>query len=387
MANKQYTAKTFQGLEHVLADELARLGAHDIKILKRAVGFTGDREMLYKANYQLRTAIKILQEIAFFDAKDVDTLYQKAKKIRWSDYLTVDETFAVNSVTFSEKFHHAGFVSLKVKDAIADWFRDRFDRRPSVNVDNPDIGFEVHIADTGCTISLDTSGQPLFKRGYRLEQGLAPLKEVLAAGMLMLSDFQSKKIILDPMCGTATLLIEAAMIAYNIPAGKFREHFAFEKFKDFDAVIFSQIKQKALSEVKANADILITGGDIDRMTVVSARRNIKNAGFEDIITVHTQNFFDTEKPGEEGIIITNPPYDIRIKAEDVEKLYDQIGTKLKHSFSGYEAWILSGNVEATKKIGLKPSTKIELLNGPVKCSFQKFALYQGSKKGKGSKEI
>jgi putative N6-adenine-specific DNA methylase len=383
----QYTAKTFQGLEAVLARELNALGARDIRILKRAVGFSGDKAVMYKSNYLTRTALQILRQIAVFEVSDVESLYQNTKKIPWTDYMSVENTFAVNSVSFSEEFHHAGFVSLKVKDAIADYFREKFGNRPSVSVDNPDIGFEVHIAGTRCTVSLDTSGEQLFKRGYRIEQGIAPLKEVLAAGMLQLTDFLSHKQLIDPMCGSATLLIEAAMAALNIPAGKFRKSYAFEKFNDFDSELFQNIKEKALAQIKTRTDLKISGSDIDRMTVVAARRNIKNAGLEEFITLETKDFFETQKTGEQGIIIMNPPYDIRIKTEFIETMYDRIGTKLKHEYNGYEAWILSGHADAVKKIGLKPTFKIELFNGPVKCSYQKFSLYSGSKKTNRSTEI
>jgi len=359
---------------------LKSINAENIRQLKRAVSFTGTLKTMYQANYLLRTALQILKPIAEFEIKTADDLYHKILKIDWDKYMTEHTTFAINSVVYSTYFQHSGFVSLKTKDAIADYFRNKTGQRPPVSQINPVMGIEIHISETHCTVSINTTGDSLFKRGYRVQSGEAPLNEVLAAGMLLMTDFKEKKYLLDPMCGSGTILIEAAMIMLNIPCGKYRESFAFEKHLDFDDDLFDLVKTEAEFNVKNDCELKIQGYDIDRKTAILARRNIKSAGLESIINIETADFLKTANQEKEGIIITNPPYDFRIKSEDVNLLYNEIGTKLKHEYQGFDAWIFSGNLSAAKNIGLKPTKKIELFNGPIACKYQKFSLYSGSKK-------
>jgi len=386
MAQKlKLTAKTFQGLENILSEELKKIGATDIKILKRAVGYTGTLETVYRSNYELRTAVKILQEIKVFKATDAESLYNSAKRIPWEEYFTLQDTFAVNSVVFSDNFNHSGFPALKVKDAIADRFREKKGARPNVSPKDPDIRVEVHIAANRCTISIDTTGEPLFKRGYRAFTGLAPLSEILAAGMVLHTNLDEVSTFIDPMCGSSTILTEAAMIHLNIPPAINRVSFAFENSNNFDAKLWKDVKEKADSKIKTQSDIKFLGYDIDQEIVRTARMNIKNADLEDVITIEHADFFDISRPAETGMILTNPPYDLRLRSDNILEFYNEIGTKLKHDFNGWEAWILSGNMQAMKRVGLRPAKKLHLLNGQVPARFNKYELYMGSKKVKSEK--
>lgn len=368
-------AKTFQGLECVLAEELRALGAHDIEEGNRMVSFTGDKAMLYKANFHLRTAIRVLVPFYTFEADSADMVYEVCKAYNWERYLTVDSTFAVDAVVNSEDFNHSKFVAYRVKDAIADFFRQRYDRRPNVSVANPDITIHIHISHNECTLSLDSSGDSLHRRGYRQEQVEAPLNEVLAAGMILLTGWHGETDFIDPMCGSGTLPIEAALIARGIAPGLFRTQFAFEKWKDFDKDLFESIYNDDSMEKECNCKIY--GYDIDGRAIGIAKRNAKAAGLADTIIFEKADIKDFRQPENPSIIVTNPPYGERIGGPDVTELYKVIGERFKNAFKGNSAWVISYHYECFDSIGLKPSAKIPLFNGQLPCELRKYEIFAG----------
>ena len=371
-------AKTFMGLEPVLAKELTQLGANDVKAGRRMVSFTGDKETMYRANFQLHTAIRILKPISHFTAKSADDVYEEIRKIDWTNYIEPEKTFAVDAVVFSEEFRHSKFVSYKVKDAIVDQFREKTGKRPNISVANPDVRLNIHIAEDQCTLSLDSSGESLHRRGYRQESVEAPLNEVLAAGMILMSGWQGDTDFIDPMCGSGTLLIEAALIAKNMAPGLFRKEYAFEKWPDFDADLFDQIYNDDSQEREFKHHIY--GYDIDIKAVNTALLNVKAAGLSGDITIKQQDFKDFTQPQAKSIIITNPPYGERISTPDLLGTYKMIGERLKHQFKGNDAWILSYREECFDQIGLKPSIKIPLYNGSLECEFRKYQMFDGKLK-------
>ena len=368
-------AKTFMGLEPVLAKELTQLGANDVQIGRRMVSFTGDKAMMYRANLQLHTAIRILKPIKHFKARSADDVYEEVKKIDWSNYIGEDKTFAVDSVVFSDEFRHSKFVSYKVKDAIVDQFRERTGKRPNISVANPDIRLNMHIAEDKCTLSLDSSGESLHRRGYRQESVEAPLNEVLAAGMILMTGWKGDTDFYDPMCGSGTLLIEAALIARNMAPGLFRKEFAFEKWPDFDAELFDDIYNDDSEEREFTHHIY--GFDVDVKAVNTARLNVKAAGLTKDITVEEADFKDFQQPKNKAIMVTNPPYGERISTPDLLGTYKMIGERLKHQFQGNDAWVLSYREECFDQIGLKPSIKIPLYNGSLECEFRKYQMFDG----------
>ncbi len=376
-------AKTFMGLEPVLAKELTQLGADNVQEGRRMVSFTGDKEMMYRANFQLHTAIRILKPIKRFKALSADDVYEGVKTVEWSEYLSLDKTFAVDSVVFSEEFRHSKFVAYKVKDAIVDQFREKTGKRPNISVTNPDMRLHIHIADvtpgqSECTLCLDSSGESLHRRGYRQESVEAPLNEVLAAGMILMTGWQGETDFIDPMCGSGTLLIEAALIARNMAPGLFRKEFAFEKWPDFDADLFDKIYNDDSQEREFKHHIY--GYDVDIKAVNTARMNVKAAGLTDVITVAEADFKDFVQPREKSIIVTNPPYGERISTPNLLATYKMIGERLKHQFTGNDAWILSYREECFEQIGLKPSIKIPLYNGSLECEFRKYQMFDGKMK-------
>ena len=371
-------AKTFMGLEPVLAKELTQLGAKEIKEGRRMVSFIGDKEMMYRANFQLHTAIRILKPIKHFRALSADDVYENVKQIDWTQYLALDKTFAVDSVVFSEEFRHSKFVAYKVKDAIVDQFREQTGKRPNISIANPDIRLHIHIADDQCTLSLDSSGESLHRRGYRQEAVEAPLNEVLAAGMIMMTGWKGDTDFIDPMCGSGTLLIEAALIARNMAPGVFRKEFAFEKWPDFDAELFDRIYNDDSQEREFHHHIY--GYDVDIKAVNTARLNVRAAGLTNDITVNEQDFKDFQQPKEKSIIVTNPPYGERISTPDLLGTYKMIGERFKHQFTGNDAWVLSYREECFEQIGLKPSIKIPLYNGSLECEFRKYQMFDGKMK-------
>jgi putative N6-adenine-specific DNA methylase len=369
--------KTFAGLEQVLGMELKAIGAESVTPERRAVSFVGDKSMLYKANFLLRTALKVLKPVAQFRVDNKEDLYSRAKNIPWSDLMSLSQSFSIDSTVQSEQFANSMYVSLKVKDAIADFFRESTGKRPSVNQEDPDIRIHVYLMGNYCEISLDSSGESLHKRGYRMGQGEAPVNEVLAAGMILLSGWQGECDFLDPMCGSGTLLIEAAMIARGIPAGIYRKSFGFERWLDFDEKLFSEIYD---ADYEKKSTVRIVGSDISIQSCAIARANIKNAGLGKFIEVEVKDFLESTPPFENGIIVTNPPYGERLKARPIADLYKAVGDVLKQKFAGYTAWIISSSEDGFKSIGLKPSRKIELFNGALPCSFRSFELFSGTHK-------
>ena len=376
-------AKTFMGLEPVLAKELTQLGANNVQIGRRMVSFTGNKEMMYRANFSLHTAIKILKPIAHFKAQSADDVYEEIKKIDWTEYLDNDRTFAVDSVVFSEEFRHSKFVSYKVKDAIVDQFREKTGSRPNISVANPDLRLHIHIADVApgkseCTLCLDSSGESLHRRGYRQESVEAPLNEVLAAGMILMTGWKGETDFIDPMCGSGTLLVEAALIARNMAPGLFRKEYAFEKWPDFDADLFDHIYNDDSKEREFTHHIY--GYDIDIKAVNTARLNVKAAGLTADITIEEQDFKNFTQPKEKSILVCNPPYGERISTPDLLGTYRMIGERLKHQFLNNDAWILSYREECFEQIGLKPSIKIPVYNGSLECEFRKYQIFDGKLK-------
>ena len=373
-------AKTLPGLEGVLVEELAMLGAKAIQPLHRGVRFLGNKELLYRTNYQLHTALRILKPIHVCTVKNERDLYQKTIGIEWKKYLTSGHSLRVDAVVFSSAFRHSGFVALKVKDGIADYFRDRTGRRPDVDSRNPDLSVHVHINNQTCTISLDSSGISLHKRGYRSDTHRAPLNEVLAAGMLKLSGWKPGLNLLDPMCGSGTIIIEAGLIANGIPPGSFRKSFAFQHWLDYDPELFEKVKK--ISRIKPTKKGEIVGSDRSATYVSMALKNTAFAGLTGKIEIRRSSFEKLVPPWDEGLIIMNPPYGERMQTSEINQLYQNVGDVLKRNYTGYDTWILSSNKVALKHIGLRTSRKITLYNGPIEVKFHKYALYQGSKKQK-----
>jgi putative N6-adenine-specific DNA methylase len=371
----EIVAKTFQGLEQVLAEELYELGAENIQIGLRMVSFEGDQEMLYRANFCLRTAIRILKPIKHFVAKTADEVYEQIKAVPWEEYMTNKSTFSVDAVVNSEEFRHSKFVAYRVKDAIADYFREKTGERPSVHINNPDISFNIHIAQTSCTLSLDSSGESLHRRGYRQEALEAPLNEVLAAGMILLTGWKGDSDFIDPMCGSGTIPIEAALIAKNIYPGVFRKGYAFEKWKDFNSELFEQIYNDDSKERPFLHKIFAY--DNSPRAIAIASENIKAAGVSKDIVLKLQPFQKFQQPEEKAIMVTNPPYGERISTDDLMGLYQMIGERLKHAFCGNVAWIISYHDECFDQIGLKATERIPLYNGALNCEYHKYEIFDG----------
>jgi putative N6-adenine-specific DNA methylase len=371
-------AKTLGGLEEILAEELMTLGANNVQIGRRMVSFTGDKEMLYKANFCLRTAIRVLKPIKQFTAKTADEVYEQVKAIDWSEYLDTKKTFAVDSVVNSEEFRHSGFVAYRVKDAIVDFFREKEGDRPSVRINKPDVLINIHISHTDCTVSLDSSGESLHRRGYRQEAVEAPLNEVLAAGIILKTGWRGECDLIDPMCGSGTIPIEAALIARNIAPGVFRKEYAFEKWPDFDQELFDNIYNDDSQEREFNHKIY--GYDNNPKANEIATHNVKAAGVSKDIVLKIQPFQQFEQPKEKSIIITNPPYGERISTSDLLGLYEAIGERLKHAFIGGTAWILSYRKECFDSIGLKATEKTPLFNGALECELRKYEIFDGKYK-------
>jgi putative N6-adenine-specific DNA methylase len=375
----EYVAKTFFGLENVLARELKELGANEIKLANRAVFFKGDKELMYKANFHLRTALSVLKPVVTFSAKNEDDLYKKVKETDWTAIFNCKQTFAIETTIYSEIFKHSQYAGLKTKDAIVDQFRSKLNRRPFVDKDNPKILLNLHIAEDRCTISLNSSGEPLFKRGYRTGTHEAPLNEALAAGLVLLSEWNPDQPFIDFMCGSGTILIEAALIAKKIPPGLYRKKYSFENWNDFDSELYSKIIDYE-DEKKLTNELSIIGNDGSLKAVDVAKKNIKNAFLQNVIQVNNFDFQQFTPNLNSGTILINPPYGERIKIENLTELYEKIGNTLKQNYQGFNAWILSSNLESMKHIGLHPSKKITILNAALKCTFNKYEIYEGTRK-------
>lgn len=373
-------AKTLKGLEGVLADELRNLGARNVEPGHRMVSFEGDLEIMYKANLCCRTALRILKPFYTFKASDPDVLYDRVKEFDWASVLSLSKTFAIDSVVNSDTFTHSRFVTYRVKDAIVDWFRDRYgDKRPGVRLQDADVLINVHITDEAVTLSLDSSGESLHRRGYRVRQTEAPINEVLAAGILMLAGYDGSQPFVDPMCGSGTFLIEAAMIAANINPGIYRRGFAFEQWKDFDAELLDKLYNDDSNERPVTQPII--GRDISPAAIDIATTNIRSAGLAKYIDISTMALSQwTQAPAPDGMVVTNPPYGERISAPDMDALYQMLGSKLKHVFTGWQAWIIGYRDEYFQQIGLAPSQKISLLNGALDCELRQYIIFEGNKR-------
>lgn len=384
MENFKMVAKTFFGFEDILADELLKLGAQRIEKGTRMVSFYGDKGFMYKANLALRTALKILKPIKQFKVFNENSLYNGIQSIDWSDFLKIRQSFLVDTTVFSDQFNHSQFVALKTKDAIVDQFKSKFDDRPNVDKDHPDLKINVHIQNDLCTVSLDTSGASLHHRGYRTATNIAPINEVLAAGILILSGWEGQSNFLDPMCGSGTFLVEAAMIACNIPPNINRKEFAFEKWNDWDSDLFEKVEDSLLKKIKEFPyDIL--GYDKAPSAVAKATDNARNANLDDYIKVEQRNFFEAQKESSGPLhMVFNPPYGERLDI-DLERFYREIGDTLKQSYPGTQSWFITGNLEALKFVGLKPSRKIKLFNGKLESRLVKYEMYEGSKRTKFQK--
>lgn len=375
----QMKVTTFFGLEEVLAEELRKLGGKEIEPFKRGVSCVGDLGFMYKVNLCARTALRVLVPFFQFKASDEHDLYKGIQKFHWENFLSVKDTLAIEAVSSSENFTHSLYVEQKVKDAICDQFRDKLNARPSVDLKNPTIRIYVHIFRDEVSLSLDSSGDILYKRGYREDIVEAPIKEVLAAGIVLISNWQPHLPLIDGMCGSGTLAIEAALFANNIPAGIFRKEFGFMKWKNFDEKLYDTIFESAVNRIKEDK-VNILANDISDKSLNIAKRNVEVAKVEDVISFSRKSFFDITVDKPMGTVLLNPPYDERMKKEDIVSFYKQIGDKLKKDFAGWTCWIITSNLDAAKFIGLRPTRKITLFNGSLECRLFKFEMYAGTKK-------
>ncbi|UOR06505.1 THUMP domain-containing protein [Hymenobacter aerilatus] len=378
------TATTQFGLEEVLADELHQLGAHIERVGQRAVEFSGDKQLLYEAVLWCRTAMRILVPFAGFYARDEKALYREVGRIDWQEFIGPDQTFAITAVVNKSSFEHSLFVAQLTKDAIVDQFRNRTGQRPSVDVKNPDIRLHLHMLENEVTLSLDAAGDSLHRRGYRQGTNVAPLNEVLAAGLLLLTGWDGKKTLIDPMCGSGTLLTEAALIAQRIAPGLYHQgKFGFENWPDFEAALWESVQLDARQARLEEPQAYLAGSDISREYIDLARENVAAADLEDFIRLGVRDVAEAKAPTKEtpGIVIMNPPYGERIGQEsEMETLYRTIGDTLKSGFQDYDAYIFTGNLEAAKRIGLKTSRRVPLYNGPIECRLLKYELYRGTRK-------
>ena len=379
--NFEMVAKTLYGFEKILENELIQLGAIKTKIGNRSVSFFGDKGFMYKCNLALRTAIKILKPIKKFYANNEHELYDEIMKIPWNKYIGHQNTLSISSTVNSNIFTHSKYVIQKTKDSIVDQFKKLYGSRPSIDIRHPDLKINIHIDKNKCTVSLDSSGESLHKRGYKISSHIAPINEVMAAGILIMSGWQGKSDLIDPMCGSGTFLIEAAMIAFNIPPNLMRAEFGFEKWKDWDNQLFQKIHESLLSK-KRIFKYKIIGYDKSISAVKSASINIQNCNLEDFISLNNIDFFKTKKENNDKLfLVFNPPYGERLKL-NIRQFYVRIGNTLKHNYTNSLTWLISSNLESLKYIGLKPSKKIKLYNGKLETRLVCFDIYTGSKKSR-----
>ncbi|PIE84655.1 MAG: RNA methyltransferase [Bacteroidia bacterium] len=376
MEKVRYVAKTMQGLEPVLAEELRQLGAENVEEKNRVVFFDGDKRMMYRANFCLRTALRILKPLATFQAESVNELYANALAYDWSEVMDLSKRFSIDSVVNSETFSHSRYAALKVKDAIVDQFRNRCGKRPFVDPDRPHVRIHLHIWETTCSLLLDSSGQSLHMRGYRRQQDVAPLNEVLAAGMVLTSGWRGECPFLDPMCGSGTLAIEAALIARGMAPGLFRQHYGFEDWPDFDPDLLEEVYND--DSMERECEVPIMGSDVSGKAMEVAQQNVKAAGLTKLIHLEKQSVFDLMPGMIPGVVITNPPYGERLKQFQLDSFYSQLGDVFKARYPGWDVWMLTGNRVAMKSFGLHPSKTTTLFNGPLECKYQRFSMYKGS---------
>lgn len=373
----EMVAKTFQGLEGVLSDELEALGAQQVQQGRRMVSFMGDKELMYRANFSLRTALRVLMPVYKFNSTDADDLYDQVKMFDWSSIMSENSTFSIDCTVYSETFRHSRFVTYRVKDAIVDYFMEKTGNRPSIRLNAPDYQFNVHISGNDVTISLDSSGEPLYKRGWRVAQTDAPINEVLAAGIIKLSGWDGECNLVDPMCGSGTFLIEAALIAANINPGVYRKEYAFQKWPNYDAQLFEDIYNDDSGEREFNHKIY--GYDILGKAVAATNANVKNAGLSQYIEVERVPLEEQVTAPEKGVLITNPPYGERLTSDELPQLYATLGNKLKKVYVGYDCWLIVGsNKELIDNLGLKASLHYPLLNGDIECELREYVIFDGS---------
>jgi putative N6-adenine-specific DNA methylase len=375
---KDLIATTLYGLEALLAEELTSLGAGYVRAHNRAVSFSGDKKMMYRANYHLRTALRILKPLRAFPARNEEDIYKGIRDMAWEGVMGPENTLAVETVLVSSRYKHSGYISQKVKDGIVDRFRDRMGKRPSVDLKDPDVRINIHLGDTHCNVSLDSSGESLHKRGYRTQAYKAPLNEVLAAGLIRLSGWEPDKRLVNPMCGSGTLAIEAGIIARGLPGGYFRPGFGFQAWKDYEPELFEAIRKERFLREYQDSEIMAC--DLAFPAIRAAQQNLARAGLLGKIELVKSDFESWQLSPGTGTIIMNPPYGERMEETDLQALYKNIGDTLKKNFSGYEAWIFSGNPDAMKYVGLKTSRKLALYNGPIRCKYHQYELYDGSRK-------
>lgn len=374
-------ATTFFGLEDLLHKEIQMLGGKNIVPFKRGVSFVGDIGFLYKANLCLRTALKIIIPIHNFKADTNESFYNGIKDIAWEKFITYNDSIKIECVVNSDYFEHSLFMSQKAKDGLVDRFRERYGKRPDVDLIHPVLRIYIHIFKDEVTVNIDSSGELLYKRGYRTDTNKAPINEILAAGLVMLSGWQPHKQLIDGMCGSGTIAIEAALYANNIPPGIFRKEYAFMRWKNYDSALFDIITESAVNKIK-ESELDIIANDIYEPTIKKMQTNLKNAQLSDIIKVNNQSFFDITTDRKNGFVILNPPYGERIEKQEIAAFYKQIGDKLKKDFAGFTCWIITSSDEGFKNIGLRPTRKITLYNGSLECKYLKFEMYEGSKKDK-----
>lgn len=380
LEKSKIVATTLEGLEQVLAAELRAMGVTEMEVVSRGVIFEGDKKMLYRCNLELRTAIRVLKSMTIFRARHESALYSKIREIDWSKYLDVDGTLAINAVANSKYFTHTQYIALKTKDAIVDQFRDNYGRRPNVDTVRPKLRINIYVHDDECEVLLDSSSDPLFKRGYRTETLEAPLNEVLAAGMLMIAGYDGSRALVDPMCGSGTILTEAALIAYNIPPQLHREFFGFTQWNDYDPKLWKQVIEEAKAKILTDKKEPIFGFDKDFQAIRVSERNCVSEEMAGRIAIERKAIEKLEPPVMNAMIVTNPPYDVRLEMESIQDFYKELGNNFKKKFSGYDVWMISSNEEAFKNFGLRPSEKHKLNNGGLECRYMKFELYEGSKK-------
>lgn len=385
-ANFAMVAKTIFGLEELCAQELKKLGAENTITHNRAVSFEGNLGVMYKANLLLRTGLRILVQFAEFEVTNEHELYEAVKSIAWENLLSTEDTIAIDTVLNTDMFNHSQYISQKTKDAICDRFRDKYGKRPSVDLDNPTLRLHLHIARNRCVIALDSSGDSLHKRGYREKTNLAPINEVLAAGLIQLSEWDRRSTFLDPMCGSGTILIEAAMLAANIPAAYFREQFGFMNWKfflPFDTHLWEKIHRAALERISTD-DIKLYGIELSPNVTRKAKENVKRSKTEDMIRIRCADFLQSDAPPVIGkpILLMNPPYGERMTKDDLSELYKKVGDTFKKKYSGFECWIISSNMDALKSVGLATSKRLTVYNGQLECRFFRYSIYEGTKRGK-----
>jgi putative N6-adenine-specific DNA methylase len=372
------TIKTIFGVEEVLKEELNELGYNEVTVLNRAVQIQGTMADVYYLNLHLRCAMSVLVEVKKFKIRDEQDLFKQCMKIDWTSFFDINQTFAVKGAIQSTLFTHTKFPFLLVKDAIVDTFRDKLGERPDVNIKTPQVVFDLYIKESQVTISLNTSGAPLYQRGYRTEVGEAPLNEVTAAALIRLSGWDRKSTFMDPFCGSGTILIEAALLASGIPSNIDRQHYAFKNFKGFDAPLWEKIQSEAIKTCKG-FDFEILGSDMDSDMMMMAKRNLRGLPVGRFVNVSTNSFKEVKKPSDNGTIVCNPPYGERM-GDDIEDMYQELGDWFKNELKGWNCWVISSNEEGFKSIGLKPNKKVKLYNGDLECSFREYRIFDGFRK-------